>query len=112
MSTAILNIGLNVEGREDVKQLSKTISLTAEYEIIFNVKVVQTKGDGAERTVVVEIENSMGEHYFKDLLKMFCRVLNQDYITYKTSQGKLGIVFTEGYDGEVVEFIEEYFLTF
>lgn len=109
--TATLNIGLNVKEKEDVKQLNKTISLVAQHEIIFNLKVVKSTGDwGKERTLVIEIENSMGEDYFRDLLKELCRQLNQDAIAYKTSQGKGGLVYNADYEGEVYEFNEEYFV--
>lgn len=110
--TAILNIGLNVgKNKEEVKQLNLTLSNILKYEIIFNLKVVKSTGDwGDERTLVVEIENSMGEHYFRELLKELCKQLNQDAIAYKTSQGKVGIVYNAEYEGEVYEFNEEYFV--
>ena len=110
--TAILNIGLNVgKQKEEVEQLNRTLVLVAKYEIIFNLKLSKSKGDwGEERTLVIEIENSMGEHYFRELLKELCKQLNQDAIAYKTSQGKVGIVYNAEYEGEVFEFNEEYFV--
>lgn len=112
--TAILNIGLNVgNNKEEVEQLNRTLVLVAKYEIIFNLKLSKSTGDwGEERTLVIEIENSMGESYFKTLLKEFCKQLEQDAIAYKTSGGKGGIVYNADYEGEIFEFNEEYFVNF
>jgi hypothetical protein len=117
MNKAILNIGLNVGDVEPTYQLRRTLNSVMTYDIISNVKVVEKKGSKAsdwvdERTLVVEIINSMGKDYFQSLLQVICAELKQDAISYKTSLGIGGLVFNETYKGERYEFKEEYFINF
>jgi len=113
MSKAVINIGLNVGKEESQDQLSKALFQVVRYEVVTNVKVTDGKGDwGNERTLVLELENTMGEQYFQNLLNVLCRVLKQDAISYKTSSGKSGLVFNDDYKGVRYEFNEKYFINF
>lgn len=114
MNKAILNIGLNVGNEEPHEQLTGALLQIARYEVISNVKVVDSKGSdwNDERTLVVEIHNTMGEQYFQNLLNVLCRNLKQDAISYKTSSGKSGLVFNDSYEGERFKFNEAYFINF
>lgn len=113
MNQAILNIGLNVGDTEPTNQLRLSLQAIMDFDIITNVKVVDGVGDwGNERTLVVELKNTMGGHYFKELLVVLCRMLKQDAIAYKTSQGKSGLVFNENYKGERYTFNPIYFKDF
>lgn len=113
MNQAILNIGLNVGDTEPTNQLRLSLQAIMDFDIITNVKVVDGVGDwGNERTLVVELKNTMGEHYFKELIVVLCRMLKQDAISYKTSSNKCGLVFNDNYKGEKFEFNEKYFINF
>jgi hypothetical protein len=113
MNQAILNIGLNVGDTEPTNQLRLSLQAIMDFDIITNVKVADGVGDwGNERTLVVALNNTMGKHYFEELLIVLCRILKQDAISYKTSSGQCGLVFNENYEGERFEFNPDYFITF
>lgn len=112
MNKLILNIGLNVNGVENYRQLSKTLEKISEYFDVSDLRIDnsnETNSDWkVERVLIVEAAPYIIEP--SNVLKHLAEKLNQDAIAYKYN-GEGNIVFSKTYIGEKFQFNNQYFKT-